>query len=367
MVFSVMKNIQSSVVNEMESLRTHIVELVTLPETEAPLISAYLDLLENQDYLRSKLSYWAKSARSALPSGQRAAFDGALMDVEQAIRGEWPDKVRSVAVFSRRGENPFLLVVPFSVSLDLHFTAASVPAIFPLVQLKDRFHRFVVVIVTEEVSRIIEVTLGAVSEEFLTRRPELSERLGREWGREHFHQKKRENDRRYISDQVTIIINLMAKRGLNHLILAGNSRNVGPLRDALPRHIGARLVGEIIKSPVKGDTSIVLEDAIDKFIEAESAESRDTVRRLHEQIRRGALAVVGVGQSRDAIIGGYAAQLVISEELHELDREDLTRLAAARNLDIEVCEGDELLALHGGVGCLLRYRPACLPDEASRC
>ena len=52
-----MKKSQSSVVKQMESMRTHIVELVNLPETETPLISAYLDLLENQDYLRSKLSY----------------------------------------------------------------------------------------------------------------------------------------------------------------------------------------------------------------------------------------------------------------------------------------------------------------------
>ena len=363
MIVAVMKKLQSSAINEMESLRSHITQLVNLPETEAPMISAYLDLLENQDYLRSKLSQWANTARSTQSPDQRAAFDAARMDVEEAISGEWPDEIQSVAVFSRRGLNPFLLVVPFSVSLDPYFTAASVPAIFPLVQLKDRFHRFVVVISTEEVSRIFEVTLGAVSEEFLTRRPELSERLGREWGREHFHQKRRENDRRYVSDQVTIITNLMAKRGLNHLILAGNSRSVAPLREALPKHIGSRLVGEIMKSPIKGDTSAVLEEAIDKFIEAESAESRDTVTRLNEQIRRGALAVVGVEQSRDAIIGGYAAQLVISEELHESVREDLTRLAAARNLEIEVCEGDDLLALHGGVGCLLRYRPTYLPDK----
>lgn len=358
-----MKRCQSSAVNEMESLRHHIAELVNLPETESPIISAYLDVLEDQSYLRAKLSQWASSARTTQRPDQREAFDAARLDVEEAIRREWPDEIRSLAVFSRRGTNPFLLVLPFSVSMELFFAAASAPAIFPLVQLKDRFHRFVVVIITEQVSRIFEVTLGAVSEEILTRRPELSERLGREWGREHFHQKKRENDRRYISDQVTIITNLMAKRGLNHLILAGNSRSVGPLREALPKHIESRLVGEIIKPPIKGNTSTVLEEAIDKFIEAESAESHDTVTQLNEQIRRGGLAVVGVEHSRDAMVGGYAAQLIISEELNESDREDLTRLAAARNLDIEVCEGDELLALHGGVGCLLRYRPAYLPDE----
>jgi hypothetical protein len=269
-----------------------------------------------------------------------------------------------VAVFSRQGENPLHLVLPFSAALDLHFDASSRPAIFPLVQLKDRFHRFVVVIATDDVSRIFEVTLGAVSEAILTQRPEIGGRLGREWGREHFHQRKRESDHKFHRDQVTIITNLMARRGHNHLILAGNPRHVSGLREVLPKHIGARVVGELLKTPSGGDCSTVLEQAIDTFVEAERAESRDTVSRLHEQVRRGGLAVVGVDPSRAAILGGYAAELVISEELPTAGREELTRLATAGNLAIEVCEGDELLAAHGGVGCLLRYRPEFLPEKA---
>jgi hypothetical protein len=258
-----------------------------------------------------------------------------------------------------------LLVVPFSVEMDLHFDVAYLPSIFPLVQLKDRFHRFVVVISTDEASRIFEVTLGAVSEALLTQRPELGERIGREWGRERFHQRKRESDQKFHRDQVSIITNLMSKRGYNHLILGGNPRHVSALREMLPKHIGTRLVGELFKTPPGGDYSSVLEQAIDTFVEAERAESRTTVVRLHEQVRREGLAVVGVPRSRDAILGGYAAELVISEELPVTEREELTRLATARNLTIEVCEGDELLATHGGVGCLLRYRPAHLLEEAS--
>lgn len=352
-----------AVLNEIESLRKHISTLATLPETDEPVISAYLDLLESPDSLRSKLLQWATAARSTLKAKKRGAFDDSRHDVENVILREWPEDTRSVVVFSRRGENPFLLVLPFSAPLELHFDVSNVPSIFPLVQLKDRFHRFVVVIATEDSSRIFEVTLGAVSEEILTQRPELGGRLGREWGREHFHQRKRESDRRFQQDQVTIIANLMAKRGLNHLILAGNPRHVAGLREILPKSIASRLVGELPKTPSGGDFSVVLGHAVDKFIEVESAESHNTVERLHEQVRRRALAVVGVENSRDAILGGYAAELVISEELPKSEREELTRLATVRNVPIEVCEKDELLAIHGGVGCLLRYRPAALPEE----
>jgi len=57
------------------------------------------------------------------------------------------------------------------------------------------------------------------------------------------------------------------------------------------------------------------------------------------------------------MVNGAASELVISEELPEADREELVRMATTLELPVEVCEGDELLASHGGVGCLLRYRP----------
>lgn len=359
-----MRTNSSPTTNELESLRKHISQLANLPESQSPTLSAYLDLSLTEDSIRAKLASWAGPARSTLDATQRIHFDGARQDVLDVISRDWSEEIRSVAVFSRHGESPLLLVIPFSAALELHFDASSLPSIFPLVQLKDRFHRFVVVIATDDASRIFEVTLGAVSESILTERPELGGNLGREWGRERFHQRKRESDNRFYRDQVTVITNLMAKRGLNHLILAGNPRHVAGLREILPKHIGSRLIGELLKTPSRGDYSTVLEQAIGAFVEAERAESRDTVSRLHEQVRRGGLAVVGVDRSRDAILGGYASELVISEELPKDDREELTRLATSRNLAIEVCEGDELLADHGGVGCLLRYRPEMLTEEA---
>lgn len=349
--------------NELETLRSHIFKLATLPESLAPTVSAFLQVCETKEFLRSRLFAWASTARATLNPEARLLFENARQDVETVIARSWPDEIRSVAVFSRHGESPLLLVIPFRVEMDLCFNVSNQPSIFPLVQLKDRFHRFVVAIATEDASRIYEVVLGAVSEELLSERPEMGEHIGRGWGRERFHQRKRECDQRFYRDQVTIITHLMAKRGYNHLILGGNPRHVAGLREILPKHIGTRLVGELLKTPSGGNYSSVLEQAITTFVEAERAESRGTVSRLHEQVRRQGLAVVGVPHSRDAILGGYAAELVIAEELPASEREELTRLATVRNLAIEVCEGDELLATHGGVGCLLRYRPEYLPDE----
>lgn len=341
---------------DIDLLHQHLTVLATLPENDDPLLSIHLDLSSSLDALRSKFSIWCAAAVIATPAPKRDSFNAARAAVAAILKKDWPESVRSLAIFVRAGEAPLSLVMPFSAHLETQFSVGSLPAIFPLVQLKDRFNRFVVVIRTEESSRIFEITLGAVSEQILATRPDMRERIGREWTREHYHQLKRENDRRFLKDQVTIIGSLMSKRGLNYLILAGHPRHVNALRAALPKDLESRVADTVMRAPNGNDYSDVLEDAIQTFIEVEQNESRGTVERLHAQLCRGGLAVVGIEATRHAMQYGAASELVISEDLPHPVREDLVRMATSLEIAIEVCEGDELLNSHGGVGCLLRYR-----------
>jgi ribosomal protein L30E len=348
----------------IQQLSRHISALATLPDTGAPVLSAYFDLRRPIEVLRSDFQTWSIAARSALPKAERQLFDAAKSEIQALLKQVWPEEIQGLAVFSRCGEQALLMALPFQAVLETHFEVSARPAIFPLVQLKDRFHRFVLVICTEDTGWIMELTLGAVTEEILTSRPDHGNRLGRQLSREHFHHRREEDRRRFIRDQVLIISTLMARRGINHLILAGHPRHVSPLRDQLPKHLQARVVGSVFHAPNGQDCSPLLDQAIDTFIEAEQEESRDTVARLHEQVRRQGLAVVGVQACREVIDAGAASQLVISEELPLADREDLVRLATLHDLPIEVCEGDELLQSHGGVGCLLRFRMEYLRTAA---
>lgn len=346
-------------------LRRHIGALATLPEDSAPVISAYLDLTKPITALRSTFLQWAAAARTSLPKDSRGFFDEARTEVLGVFAQKWPEDIRSLAVFARGGEHPLLMALPFHVTLEEHYEVAPRPSIFPLVQLKDRFHRFVLVICTEETSRIMELTIGEVTEEILTSRPDQNQRLGRQLSREHFHNRREEDTRRFVRDQVEIITRLMERRGLNHLILAGHPRHVAMLRGQLPKALEARVVGSVFHAPNGGDFSPVLGQALETFIAAEQNESRNTVERLHEHIRRGGLGVVGIHRCREVILAGAASQLVISEDLPLPDREELVRLAITHDIPIEVCENDEVLDGHGGVGCLLRFRLEYLDgDEA---
>lgn len=341
---------------DMLAMRRCITTLADLIESESPVVSAYFDLRQPRLDLTSSFCLWASTLRGALPRDARESFDAARDEVLAALGRSKPESL-GLAVFSRSGANPFSMELSFPAPLETHFDAAKRPAIFQLVQLKDRFHRFVLAICGEDRSHIIEMTLGSVSQEIVATRPASSPERGQQLSQEHHHRHGTETRRSFIDEQVEIIRNLVARRGLNHLILAGHPRQISALRDHLPPHLQARIVASIFQVPNQLDHSPLIESAIQAFIQYEQQESRNTVVRLHDQIGRRGLAVVGIHPCRRALEGGLASELVISEELHTADREELVRLATSQDLPIEVCEGDELLEQHGGVGCLLRGLP----------
>lgn len=272
------------------------------------------------------------------------------------LRQTWSAEIKSIVVFSRSGDHPFLMALPFEALVETHFAVSARPEIFPLVQLRDRFHRFVLVISTEETARVIALSLGTVTEEILVKKPEMCANEGRKLSREQYHHRREEDGKRFVREQAQVIANLIARRGHNHIILAGHPRHVVPLREHLPQQLQSRVVASLFHAPNGHDIAPLIEQSIEAFVQAEQDESRNTVERLHEQVLRQGLAVVGIHACRQAIEVGAASQLIIAEELPHSDREELVRLAVIHDLPIEVCEGDELLLGHGGVGCLLRFR-----------
>lgn len=91
-----------------------------------------------------------------------------------------------------------------------------------LVEFKDTYHRYVVMIATEKRARILEVNLGAVTKEIWAERPELRQRVGREWTRDQYQNHSRDRADRFIKEKVEILDRLMSQGGQTHLILAGS-------------------------------------------------------------------------------------------------------------------------------------------------
>lgn len=337
---------------DYSKLNKHIHTLACLPETGAPVISAYFDLTGNTPGILFTFRQWAAAVRRTFPQGAREAFDDAAAKIADHIpllRG------RGAAVFARAAEPPFFLPLSFALPLDPHFHAGGLPIIYPLVELKDRFNRFVIAIVDTSSARIIEVNLGDYSVELITDRPALRERVGREWSRQHYQNHARDRERRFLKEKIAVIESLMAKRGHNSLIIAGEPRHVTRLKEALPPHLAQRVVGEIRQGFNDHRLAEIVSHAIDSFTRAECEEAHDAVASLMLAVRAGGLATVGPESVARALSEHRVEKLFVSCDLDLADRELLVREATRQDIPIETVQHCELLDHNGGAGALLRF------------
>jgi hypothetical protein len=341
---------------EIRQLQNQLRTLIELEETESPVVSYFLDC-EDPDGYRI-LSEQATAARKALDRDQRRAFDRALDRIEDHVPWKLDESTRSVAVFARSGSSPLFLVMEFEATLATRLYVDSTPAVFPLVELKDNYHRYVLMICSEDSARVLEVSLGSVTREIWSRRPELRERVGREWTQLHYQNHRRDRTERFIKEKIALVERIVASGGHTHLMLAGSSRSVARARKLLPKHL-ERILVDTIPASARDRSDDIVVATLSSFIEHEERESLAAVSLLRQELRRGGLAVCGYGDSCEALERGQADQLIIlagGGKTQTAQREELTRLAVQNDVHVEVVQHSEELAELGGVGCLLRYQ-----------
>lgn len=350
--------IESVLYMKKEIFANLINRLIEVEPTKSPLISCFVNLEHPRaNYCQEFESQAALVARRL--SGMREIdFVDALEEIEDYLDRQIKPSFKSVAIYSRWGDHPVFLPMQFEVPLKTQFIVDELPHIYPLIELKDTYHRFVIAILTEGEARILETTIGSVTEDILEQRPDLRQRIGREWTREHYHSYCEEQANRFVKEKIDIIDGLMSRGGHNHLILAGSPKMVARMRKALPARLSSKLIDTMITNPREG-ISPILGESIKMFIAAENMESHGRVDELESAVFSNGLGVCGYEQSLEALESGTASMLIVDQKLLETElREQLVRVAIQSGIPIETVNRNETMVRLGGVGCLLRYLPS---------
>jgi hypothetical protein len=377
---------------ELASLQQRIRELATLPETDAPVISCYVAIAKGRVKDRNVFEHQHRSIQHGWEGASGQDLAQARQRIEAYLAGGLLPNTKGAAVFSRAGDQPYFLPLQFRVPLPNWGAADSTPNIYHLVELKDTYHRYVVMLCYETKARILEVNLGSVTAHLWKERPELRQRVGREWTKEHYQNHRRNRTERFIKEKVEILEKLMSAGGHSHLILAGHPTMTSRVQSKLPKHLAEKLV-DMVPAPREAADTDIVKATLASFIEQEEKESRAAADEVERQIRTGGLAVSGTEASLRALRRQQADMLVIvrsfnpdpgwsctlcgfvgvqqerpkacpecgATELQDVDvKEAMVKLAERQGCRVEVVNQSESLAGLGGVGCLLRYR---LPDE----
>lgn len=377
----------------LTELKKHIRTLITLETTDAPMISCYLNLNagkweEGGGGGRNVFRERRALLRQCLTGETKALFEEALHEIELYLEKQLLPESNGVAIFARGGERSFFLPLQFQVPLPNWIVVDVIPNVYHLVELNDTYHRFVLLLMTEKSARILDINLGAVTEEVWAERPELRDRVGSGWSKTHYQHHREQQTERFMADEIQILNRLLSAGGHTHLILAGDPNMTARMREALPKHLAEKLVDTVHAS--ERDTLPDIVAATNSlFVEHEEAESLDRVRELERVINTHGLAVAGTAASLRVLKEGQADVLIMAKayqpdpgwacvrcgeirtapskpitcmaclgfELHEVDlQEKMVRLAEENGVEVEIVGHSDLLMELGGVGCLLRYQ-----------
>ncbi|MEM7015214.1 MAG: hypothetical protein AAF585_27470, partial [Verrucomicrobiota bacterium] len=257
---------------DTHQLSRRIRELALLEPNESPVISCYLSCGQARMNPLADIEERAEIASNILRGQVKQDYDDALDQIREWVDTKLRHNARGVAIFSRWGDDPFFAPMQFYKPLPTAFHVDTAPHIYPLVELKDVYHRFVIVLLTEEEARIIETNIGQVTESIVAERPDLRWRVGREWTKEHYQNHRRNRNELFLKEKVQVLDKLVSERQHTHIILGGHHQLVARMQKALPKRLKDKVINTMIVDPQDGVSSVVRE-AIQVFIEREQEES----------------------------------------------------------------------------------------------
>ncbi|MBF0430886.1 MAG: hypothetical protein HQK83_06380 [Fibrobacteria bacterium] len=374
---------------ELKQLSRHIQTLALLPVNNNIVVSCYLTLEKGIIKDRAAFTLLLSSIKAGIENddGQKE-FDKAIEKICDFLSNELNPDAGGIALFSRTGKEPFFLALQFKVPLPNWMSVDNTPNIFHLIELKDNYHKFIVLYATKNSARIMEVNLGEVTENLWMEKPELRERVGREWTKEKYQNHQADRGKKFVKEKIKVLENLMNKGGFTHLILAGNAAITTHIQKLLPKHMLDKLVDIVHISGVPSISNIVKSTLL-SFLEIEEKESQDMAELLSKELKTGGLAVAGTSSTLMALKLGNVDVVVMSQRLtdnrHHLCpvcyfistkgsrdsncpncratkmnstnlKEEIIRLAEQQGCHVEVVSNSKLIDEMGGVGCLLRYK-----------
>lgn len=340
---------------DLDELRRQIRSLVTLEDAPEPVLSLFCDLRGGPEAARERSSSRLAALRAGLAPQERPVFDEASGRA-LALLDATPVGSRGFAAWVRAGSAPFEKSLPFRVPLPHALSWQTQPSVFPIVDLKDTYHRYVVFHASADVARVLEVNVGEVTEAVLRERPESAvPRLSRTNGRKVWQARLRAETTVFLREGIALVDRVVSGRGHSHLVLAGPQAVTARVRELLPRHLAVKLF-EVIDLGRHEPTTALLDAALEAFVEEEERESRRLAEQVALELRRGGLAASGPDEVRRALAAGRADVVVTLRDWGTpSSKEELVRLAVAGGAHVEVVEESETLARLGGVGALLRY------------
>jgi len=123
---------------DREQLSSHIRTLISLEETETPIVSWYIEHDPERDSTSASFNRRVRALRWVLRGQELDQCEETFERVQRYLTNEVRPTTRGVAIFARAGTRPFFLGLQLQVPVPGRLSVNSTPNVHHLVKLNDK-------------------------------------------------------------------------------------------------------------------------------------------------------------------------------------------------------------------------------------
>src|SRR3990167_1648035 len=303
-----------------QNIQREIKELLKVKTDTPSVLSVYLDMSGTNESTRKEVQVFLKNAFSQ----EKTRFKNDLASLENLeashkellkyLEEELEPHFKGLAIFIAAN---IPIIVPFKsmVPFKNEYLFAKSPYLKQLIELSDDFEPTLLVSVDSREAKIYKIVFGGFfSKEAFTNKTPGRYAMGglndMKW-QHHFDFHLKEHAKS-VADQ---IIKLVDQEGYSSIILTGQSRNLGFLKEGLPKRLLDKISFENTLDRSVNDQEVV-NKIIDQIKRHEKESEKSVVENLITVAKsEGNGGVTGIRKTIDACNKGLIRKLVVSENL----------------------------------------------------
>lgn len=297
-------------------LRDQLDRLAAFEPQDAPVLSLYLNLAADQ-HGRDNFETFI---RKALPDRQRAfregsrereSFDRDMQRIQDYLSVEVNRSANGLALFACAAADlfePIQLQVPLS---EHSLYVASMPHLYPLASLVDRYPRYAAVVLDTNRARIVVFSLGEVErkqeiENVKTRRSTMGG-----WSQARYQRHTENFHLQHVKEVVDALDKIVSAENIQHIIVAGDAVVVPMVKEQLPHRLRERLV-DTVNLDKRVAESDLLESTLARLRERDAEGDAQVVADVVGAWQASGLGVVGPEAALSALELGQVDELLIA-------------------------------------------------------
>jgi len=294
-------------------------------------------------------------AEDGLDHEERQALRADVERVREALgdTGLPANGTRGLAVFAC-GPADLLEVVRLPIPVESRVVLDTHPCVDPLLR-PGAGERWTVLLVNRRSARIFTGGVEALEETDRITDDVHQQHDQGGWSQANYQRSVEQEKRHHVAGVLDVLFTRFKQRSFHHLVVGAPQELVAEVESGLHPYLRERLAGRVTVDVENASTDDVRTAATAAADEHRAGVERAALDRMAQGVGRGERGASGIAQVQAALEQARVEILLLADDFDAPERDALVEQALTQSAQVLVVSHHGDLAVHGGVGAVLRF------------